>query len=158
MNTMAKLPWVQSFLAFDQHFLAIIPFMSRMMTVSNATSLTVRAYLFGFVLAVVPSLAQAQSTGQAGRPLRVAYLSTSATMASVWMTKEIGAFAKEGLDIEVLSMSSSSAIPALIANEIDVVQVSAAPVITASLRGIDVVFIAGLLNTMKMPGSNFIWR
>ena len=45
-------------------------------------------------------------------------------------------------------MSSSSAIPALIANEIDVVQVSAAPVITASLRGIDVVFIAGLLNTM----------
>ena len=69
-------------------------------------------------------------------------------MASVWMAKEMGAFAKEGLDIEVLSMSSSSAIPALIANEIDVVQVSAAPVITASLRGIDVVFIAGLLNTM----------
>ena len=122
--------------------------MSRIITVSNSTSLTVRAYLFGFVLAVVPSLAQAQSTGRAGRPLRVAYLSTSATMASVWMAKEMGAFAKESLDIEVLSMSSSSAIPALIANEIDVVQVSAAPVITASLRGIDVVFIAGLLNTM----------
>ena len=69
-------------------------------------------------------------------------------MASVWMAKDMGAFAGEGLDIEVLSMSSSSAIPALIANEIDVVQVSAAPVITASLRGIDVVFIAGLLNTM----------
>ena len=45
-------------------------------------------------------------------------------------------------------MSSSSAIPALIANEIDVVEVSAAPVLTASLRGIDVVFVAGLLNTM----------
>ena len=54
----------------------------------------------------------------------MAYLSTSATMASVWMAKDMGAFAKEGLDIEVLSMSSSSAIPALIANEIDVVQVS----------------------------------
>ncbi len=64
------------------------------------------------------------------------------------MAKETGAFARENLDIEVLSMSSSSAIPALIANEIDVVQVSAAPVLTASLRGIDVVFIAGLLNTM----------
>jgi NitT/TauT family transport system substrate-binding protein len=45
-------------------------------------------------------------------------------------------------------MPSSSAIPALIANELDVVQVSAAPVITASVRGLDVVFIAGLLNTM----------
>ena len=64
------------------------------------------------------------------------------------MAKEIGGFAKEGLDVEVISMSSSNAIPALIANELDAVQVSAAPVITASLRGIDVVFIAGLLNTM----------
>jgi NitT/TauT family transport system substrate-binding protein len=69
-------------------------------------------------------------------------------MASVWMAKEMGAFAREGLDIEVLTMQSTSAIPALIANEIDVVQVSAAPVLTAALRGIDVTFIAGLLNTM----------
>ena len=64
------------------------------------------------------------------------------------MAKEMGGFIKEGLDIEVLTMQATNAIPALIANELDVVQVSAAPVITASLRGIDVVFIAGLLNTM----------
>ncbi len=95
-----------------------------------------------------PCANHAQTAARSARPLRVAYLSTSATMASVWMAKDMGAFVKEGLDTEVLSMSSSSAIPALIANEIDVVQVSAAPVLTASLRGIDVVFIAGLLNTM----------
>ncbi len=91
---------------------------------------------------------QAQTSVRASRPLRIAYLSTSATMASVWMAKESGALVKEGLDTEVISMPSSSAIPALIANELDVVQVSAAPVITASVRGFDVVFIAGLLNTM----------
>lgn len=90
----------------------------------------------------------AQASPRASRPLRVAYLSTSATMASLWMAKEIGGFAKEGVEVEVLSMASSVAIPALIANEIDAVQVSAAPVITASLRGHDVVFVAGLLNTM----------
>jgi ABC-type nitrate/sulfonate/bicarbonate transport system substrate-binding protein len=90
------------------------------------------------------TLAQSRTT----RPLRIAYLSTTVTMASVWMAKEMGGFAKEGLDIEVLTMQSTSAIPALIANEIDVVQVSAAPVLTAALRGIDVTFIAGLLNTM----------
>ena len=45
-------------------------------------------------------------------------------------------------------MGSTLALPALIANEVDVIQVSAAPVITASLRGFDVVFIAGMLNTM----------
>ena len=100
------------------------------------------------VLVMMASPVAGQTSVRQTRPLRVAYLSTSATMASVWMAKETGAFAKEGLDIEVLSMASSSAIPALIANEIDVVQVSAAPVLTASLRGIDVVFIAGLLNTM----------
>jgi ABC-type nitrate/sulfonate/bicarbonate transport system substrate-binding protein len=90
----------------------------------------------------------AQPSGRTGRPLRIAYLSTSATMASVWMAKESGALVKQGLEAEVISMPSSSAIPALIANELDVVQVSAAPVITASVRGHDVVFVAGLLNTM----------
>jgi ABC-type nitrate/sulfonate/bicarbonate transport system substrate-binding protein len=82
------------------------------------------------------------------RPLRVAYLSNSVTMASLWMAKETGAIAREGLDIQILSMTASVAIPALIANEIDAVQVSGAPVLTASLRGHDVVFVAGLLNTM----------
>jgi NitT/TauT family transport system substrate-binding protein len=95
-----------------------------------------------------PQITLAQLSSRASRPLRVAYLSTSATMASLWMAKEIGSFAKEKIDVEVLSMASSVAIPALIANEIDAVQVSAAPVITASLRGHDVVFVAGLLNTM----------
>jgi ABC-type nitrate/sulfonate/bicarbonate transport system substrate-binding protein len=84
----------------------------------------------------------------AGRPLRVAYMSTSATMASLWMAKETGAIAREGIDVEVLTINASLAIPALIAGELDAIQISAAPVLTASLRGHDVVFVAGLLNTM----------
>src|SRR2546426_3833919 len=82
------------------------------------------------------------------RPLRIAYLFTSGTMASMWMAKETGGFAKEGLDVEMISMSSVLALPALIANEVDVIQISAVPLINASLRGFDVVFIAGMLNTM----------
>jgi NitT/TauT family transport system substrate-binding protein len=101
-----------------------------------------------FLLGVMSRSTNAQSGARSARPLRVAYLSTSATMASVWMARESGALVREGLETEVISMPSSTAIPALIANEIDVVQVSAAPVITASVRGLDVVFIAGLLNTM----------
>jgi NitT/TauT family transport system substrate-binding protein len=105
-------------------------------------------FLLTLTLLLAPASTHAQSAPRPSGPLRVAYLSTTVTMASVWMAKDMGAFTKEGLDIEVLSMSSSSAIPAVIANEIDVLQVSAAPVLTAALRGIDVVFIAGLLNTM----------
>jgi len=82
------------------------------------------------------------------RPLRVAYMSTSVTMAPLWMAKEVGGFAKEGIDVEILSITASIAIPAVIANELDAIEISAAPVLTASLRGQDVIFVAGLLNTM----------
>jgi ABC-type nitrate/sulfonate/bicarbonate transport system substrate-binding protein len=100
-------------------------------------------------LILLLALVRAEETGAAAaRPLRIAFLFTSGTMASVWMAKESGGFAKEGLDVEMISMGSTLALPALIANEVDVIQVSAAPVITASVRGFDVVFIAGMLNTM----------
>jgi ABC-type nitrate/sulfonate/bicarbonate transport system substrate-binding protein len=90
----------------------------------------------------------AHVSAAAARPMRVAYMSTSATMASLWMAKETGAIAKEGIDVEMLTINASLAIPALIAGELDVIQISAAPVLTASLRGHDIVFVAGLLNTM----------
>ena len=93
-------------------------------------------------------VASAESRAAAAQPLRIAFLFTSGTMASLWMAKETGAFAREGLDVEMIPMGSTLAVPALLANEVDVIQVSAAPVITASLRGFDVVFIAGMLNTM----------
>jgi ABC-type nitrate/sulfonate/bicarbonate transport system substrate-binding protein len=110
-----------------------------------------RSFFFAGILLsaaalILPRYIVAQS--RYTRPLRVAYLSTTVTMAPLWMAKEIGGFVREGLDVEVISLQSTSAIPVLIANEIDVVEVSAAPVLTAALRGIDVTFIAGLLNTM----------
>jgi ABC-type nitrate/sulfonate/bicarbonate transport system substrate-binding protein len=86
--------------------------------------------------------------GATARPLRIAFLFTSGTMASMWMAKETGGFAKEGLDVEMISMSSTLALPALLANEVDVIQISAVPLINASLRGFDAIFVAGLLNTM----------
>jgi NitT/TauT family transport system substrate-binding protein len=112
----------------------------------NLVNLPPTLFLAAILVSATASGIFAQSRNT--RPLRVAYLSTTVTMAPVWMAKEIGGFAKEGLDIEVISLQSTSAIPVLIANEIDVVEVSAAPVLTAALRGIDVTFIAGLLNTM----------
>ena len=115
---------------------------------SSDRSMLIRTGLLLVALTLAPWPSHGQTLTRSARPLRVAYLSTSATMASVWMAKETGALLKEGLDTEVISMPSTAAIPALIANELDVVQVSAAPVITASVRGIDVVFVAGLLNTM----------
>src|SRR5262245_26089590 len=97
--------------------------------------------LFVLTLAIV-SVSEIHAA--AARPLRIAYLFTSGTMASMWMAKESGGFAKEGLDVEMISMSSVLALPALIANEVDVIQISAVPLINASLRGFDPVFVAGI--------------
>jgi NitT/TauT family transport system substrate-binding protein len=90
----------------------------------------------------------AQISARQPRPLRVAYMSASVTMAPLWMAKEVGGFAKEGIEVEILSITASVAMPAVIANELDAIEISAAPVLTASLRGQDVIFVAGLLNTM----------
>src|SRR4030095_6130451 len=110
------------------------------------------AFLLCIISTIFTSLlafaAARESHAAAPRPLRIAYLCTSGTMASMWMAKETGGFAKEGLDVEMISMSSILALPALIANEVDVIQISAVPLINASLRGFDVVFVAGMLNTM----------
>ncbi len=104
--------------------------------------------IFTTLILLLALVAAREPRAAAARPLRIAFLFSSGTMASVWMAKESGAFAKEGLEVEMISMGSTLALPALLANEVDVIQVSAVPVITASLRGFDVVFIAGMLNTM----------
>jgi NitT/TauT family transport system substrate-binding protein len=106
------------------------------------------SYITALIVLILAIAAANETHAAATRPLRIAYLLTSGTMASLWMAKETGGFAKEGLDVEVISMSSVLALPALIANEVDVIQISAVPLINASLRGADVIFVAGMLNTM----------
>jgi ABC-type nitrate/sulfonate/bicarbonate transport system substrate-binding protein len=108
-----------------------------------ANSLLLPAVLLTFLRPI-----RAQTFARQSRPLRVAYMSASVTMAPLWMAKEVGGFAKEGIDVEMLSINASAAMPAVIANELDAIEISAAPVLTASLRGQDVIFVAGLLNTM----------
>jgi len=100
------------------------------------------------VISCILALLSNQAHSASARPLRIAFLFTSGTMASMWMAKETGALAKEGLDVEMISMSSTLALPALLANEVDAIQISAVPLINASLRGFDPVFVAGMLNTM----------
>ena len=120
-----------------------MPISQKSWVVILLTSLLLPAALMTF-----PGPIEAQISVRQSRPLRVAYMSTSVTMAPLWMAKEVGGFAKEGLEVEMLSIAASVAMPALIANELDALEISAAPVLTASLRGQDVIFVAGLLNTM----------
>jgi ABC-type nitrate/sulfonate/bicarbonate transport system substrate-binding protein len=69
-------------------------------------------------------------------------------MAPLWMAKESGAFERAGVPVEVVLIQASAAVAALIAGEVDFLQLSAPPVVTAGIQDADIVFIAGALNNM----------
>ncbi len=83
------------------------------------------------------------------RPLlRVAYVSPVAVMFPLWMAQESGAFEREGVPVEVRYIQANAAVPALLAGEVDLLEISGPAVLTAALGGADLVFVAGALNKM----------
>ena len=80
--------------------------------------------------------------------LRIAYVAPVGVMAPVWMAEGSGAFKGEGLEVELIYIEARSAIAALIAKEVDVLEISAPGMVPAALAGADVVMITGLLNKM----------
>ena len=80
--------------------------------------------------------------------LRIAYVAPVGVMAPVWMAAESGAFRREGLEVELIYIEARSAIAALIAKEVDALEISAPGIVPAVLAGADVTMIAGLLNKM----------
>src|SRR5215813_7609668 len=80
--------------------------------------------------------------------LRTAYVSPIGAMAPVWMAAASSAFQTEGLDVELVYIQSNAAIAALVAGEVDAVQISAPAIVPVVLAGGNITMIAGLLNKM----------
>jgi len=79
--------------------------------------------------------------------LTVSYGSPVGSFAPLWMANAIGAFDKYGVSVDMPLIETNTAVNAMIANQIDVMEVSAAPVITADVNGnVDMVMIASALN------------
>src|SRR5581483_9906014 len=75
------------------------------------------------------------AAAKAGIPkLTVSYGSPVGSFAPLWMAKEIGAFDKYGVAVEMPLIETATAMHSMIAGGIDVQEVSAAPVITADLN------------------------
>ena len=76
--------------------------------------------------------------------ITVGYGSISAAQLPVWVGKEAGIFSKNGLDIQlVFFKGSTTAVMALVSRETPISQVTGPPIVNASLRGADSVFVAG---------------
>ena len=79
--------------------------------------------------------------------LRVAYTVIAPTQLNVWTAKELGFYAKHGLDVElVLLVGAPLAVAALVGGETPIVHTGASAVITSNLAGSGAVLIAGAIN------------
>jgi ABC-type nitrate/sulfonate/bicarbonate transport system substrate-binding protein len=79
--------------------------------------------------------------------LTVSYGSPVGSFAALWMAKAINAFDKYGLTVDIQYIETATAVPAMVSNNIDAEEVSAAPIITADANGdLDLVLIGSALN------------
>ena len=90
----------------------------------------------------------ASGAAKPGQPkLIVAYGAIAGSFVPLWMAKAIGAFDKHGISVDMPYIETSVAVPALVAKGIDVLESSAAPILTVDANGKeDQVFIASALN------------
>jgi ABC-type nitrate/sulfonate/bicarbonate transport system substrate-binding protein len=107
--------------------------------------------LIGFVAVIsalwlVPQFANAATN--APIRLRISYSAPIGVMAPLWMAAESGALKREGLNVEMVLVEGRAAIAALIAKEVDAVEISMPAIVPAIIAGGDITMIAGLLTKM----------
>ncbi len=97
--------------------------------------------------APAPAATAAPTVAQALPKLTVSYGAPVGSFAALWMAKAINAFDKYKLSVDVQYIETATAVPAMVANNIDAQEVSAAPIITADANGdLDLVLIGSTLN------------
>jgi ABC-type nitrate/sulfonate/bicarbonate transport system substrate-binding protein len=112
------------------------------------------ARLIGFAV-ILPALWLAPQVSAAATParktplrLRIAYAAPIGVMAPLWMATDSGALKREDLEVELVLIEARAAIAALLAKEIDALEISMPGIVPAALAGGDITMIAGLLTKM----------
>ncbi|HZS01436.1 MAG TPA: ABC transporter substrate-binding protein [Chloroflexota bacterium] len=102
----------------------------------------------GAAAGVAPAAAPAPPT-PAPLKLRAGFTSISGTMAPLWAGYEAGYFAREGLDVEIFSFpSGNEGVQALMAGEVDFLQIAGATTVSAALGGGDTLVLATMVKTL----------
>lgn len=107
-------------------------------------------HLFALFLGVIGLAPHpAQSADGPARKVRMAFTSLSAVMMPPWLAREAGIFAKHGLDVEVIATPTGvEGMNALIAGEVQFLQISGGTTASAALGGADVMVIGTTLDTL----------
>jgi len=100
----------------------------------------------GAAIAAVVAISQAAAQTPMER-LRVAYTVIAPTQATIWTAKDLGLFAKHGLDVDlVLLVGAPLAVAALVSGETPIVHAGASAVVSSNLQGSGAVLVAGGAN------------
>ena len=87
--------------------------------------------------------------GGAQMKARVAWTSFASNMSGTWVAQEEGLFKKNGLEVELVHIPSTSrAIQVMLAGEIQYSYMDGRNSVTAALKGADVVILAGVANRL----------
>src|SRR5919198_6440597 len=83
------------------------------------------------------------------RKVRMAFTSLSAVMMPPWVAREAGIFNKHGLEVEVIATPTGvEGMNALIAGEVQFLQISGGTTASAALGGADVMIVGTTLDTL----------
>lgn len=107
--------------------------------------------VMGFLMVVVLGLGILFRPGQAGaQQMRASWSGASPANTHIWIAMDEGLFKKYGLgDMEVVNIdSSTTALPALLSNDVQIIVASVSTLVTSRLSGTDVVMIAGMIPTL----------
>lgn len=103
-------------------------------------------------LLLLPVLCQSAETGK--EKITFAYAAFSPSMAGVWMAKELGAFERNGLNAELIYISSgATAIQALVGGSVQAALGASNAVVAATLKGAPIIAVGS--NTSR-PGMQ-LW-
>jgi len=81
--------------------------------------------------------------------INVSYSSVAGTETALWVAKEMGLFEKNGLEVSLKRLPGSSlVVQAMVGKEIHVSQVGGTAVVDARLAGVDLVYLASVIDTM----------
>jgi len=112
------------------------------------TRLAVALAICLFVFGVAQSRSHAADSSSP-RKLRMAFTSLSGSMIPPWMARSAGIFAKHGLDVEVIATPSGvEGMNALIAGEVQFLQIAGSTTASAALGGADVMIVGTTIDTL----------
>src|SRR6476660_5153790 len=100
-------------------------------------------------LSFAPASYASAADAQPLRKARMAFTSLSSVMCPPWIARETGIFNKHGLDVEVIATPTGvEGMNALIAGEVQFLQISGGTTASAALGGADVIVVGTTLESL----------